>query len=89
MGERYVREAIESLIAQSYSNWELIVVDDGSIDSTETIINSIDDSRVRYIYQQNGGVSSARNRGLDMVRGDYITFLDADDTLPVDSLKER
>ncbi len=42
-GERYVREAIESLIAQSYSNWELIVVDDGSIDSTETIINSIDD----------------------------------------------
>lgn len=88
-GERYVREAIESLIAQSYGNWELIVVDDGSIDSTETIINSIDDSRVRYIYQQNGGVSSARNRGLDMVRGDYITFLDADDTLPVDSLKER
>lgn len=87
--ELFIAEAIESVLAQSYTAWELLVIDDGSTDSTATIVKSFDDPRILFIQQENGGVSSARNKGLELANGTYITFLDADDVLPRDSLKSR
>ena len=73
--------AIDSVRAQTYSNWEIVIVDDGSKDDTAAVISSKygDDSRVRYIYQENTGVTGARNKGIRETRGDYVAFLDSDD----------
>lgn len=87
--EIYISQAITSIIDQSYSNWELIIIDDGSSDSTKDIIKSFQDSRIKLITQSNSGVSRARNRGLEIARGKYITFLDADDILPPQSISLR
>lgn len=87
--EKYIAEAIESVIKQSWKCWELLVINDGSSDGTEKIVKSYGDSRIRYFRQFNQGVSSARNIGLKIMGGDYFCFLDADDLLPVDSLKSR
>ncbi len=78
-GEKFIKEAIESALAQTYSDLEVIVVDDGSIDTSRTIIASFKDPRVRYHYKKNEGVSAARNLGIRLSRGAYIAFLDADD----------
>lgn len=78
-GERYVEQAIDSLLSQSFQDWELIIVDDGSTDSTPLILNRYIDPRVRVIRQMNGGEANARNTGLDNMRGEYMAFLDADD----------
>lgn len=74
--------AIESVIAQTYSDWELIIIDDGSSDSTHDICMRYvsGDSRINYIKQTNQGPSSARNHGIDFASGEFITFLDSDDT---------
>src|SRR5690606_29655357 len=87
----YVGHAIDSVIGQSYENWELLIVDDGSTDRSPDIIRQYADSnfRIRVITQDNQGVSKARNLALENARGAYITFLDADDWLPPDSLKAR
>ena len=79
--EKTIRRAIESLLSQTYSNIEIIVVNDGSSDRTEAICLEImkSDHRVQVITIENGGVSNARNIGLDNCHGKYITFLDADD----------
>lgn len=79
--ENYIAHSIESVIAQSEKNWELIVVNDGSTDQTEAVVRSyiVKDSRIQLITQDNQGVSVARNRGLSVAKGKYITFLDADD----------
>lgn len=87
--EKYIEEAIQSVVDQAYQNWELIIVDDGSTDATSQIIASFEDKRILLIEQENAGVSAARNRGLSEVKGKYITFLDADDVLPPQSLKAR
>lgn len=87
--EQYIVQAIDSVLKQDYSNWELIVVDDGSTDNTENIVKSFNDERIRYNYQENLGQASALNRGLDLVEGEYITTLDADDFLPSNSLSSR
>jgi len=76
---RYIADAIQSVINQTYAEWELIIVDDGSTDSTADIITQFDDPRIRYIYQTNQGPSKARNTGIVTSSGQYITFLDADD----------
>ena len=76
--ERYLRRAIESVLAQSYRPFECIVVDDGSTDRTGEIARSFGE-RVRYHLQQNAGASAARNTGIQLARGEYIAFLDADD----------
>ncbi|WP_447980385.1 glycosyltransferase [Candidatus Nitrospira bockiana] len=76
---RFVSEAIESVLAQSYPRYELVVVDDGSSDGSADIIRRYPD--LRYVYQPNQGLSAARNRGLEVVRGRYVVFLDADDRL--------
>jgi len=75
--EHYLAEAIESVLAQTYRPIEVIVVDDGSMDNSATITRSY--SGIQYIYQSNQGVAVARNTGIAAARGDFISFLDADD----------
>lgn len=84
----YLGQAIDSVLAQSISDIELIVVDDGSTDDTARIVASYG-SRVRYICQANQGVAVARNRGLEACRGDLVAFLDADDTWMPDKIKRQ
>jgi len=72
-------KAIESIIAQSFSNWECIIVDDGSTDTTKSYIESIPDKRFIYVYQKNSERSAARNNGINIAEGTYICFLDSDD----------
>jgi len=84
-GEQYIREAIQSVLAQSYPQWELVVVDDGSFDGTSKVVRSFQDSRIRYTYQENRGQAAALNTGLDLAKGEFITTLDYDDVFPVDS----
>ena len=80
--EKYVEEAINSVLAQTYQNWELIVIDDGSKDNTFQIITEFGqkDSRIKPLQnEKNMGVSATRNRGIDLANGDWIAFLDSDD----------
>lgn len=81
--EELNRIAIESVLCQTYSHWELIIVDDGSTDSSYAICQKYAeaDDRIRCIHIENGGLSVARNRGLERIRGEYVLFLDSDDTL--------
>jgi glycosyltransferase involved in cell wall biosynthesis len=78
--EKYLPEAIESSLEQSYKNIEIIVVDDGSTDNTRELVKQYG-SKVRYIYQENQGVSGARNTGIKNAAGNYLQFLDADDII--------
>ena len=78
-GERFLKPAIDSALAQTFADWELIVVDDGSKDSTPEILRQVTDPRVKVIHKQNGGEASARNLALEHACGEYISFLDADD----------
>jgi glycosyltransferase involved in cell wall biosynthesis len=89
--EKYIAEAIESVLNQTYINWELLITDDGSTDGTSQICSRylLVDKRIKYIKTLNKGVSAARNNGLERADGEYITFLDADDTIPNYSIKER
>lgn len=77
---KFISTAIESVINQTFNNWELIIIDDGSIDDTNNIVsNYLKDSRVRYFYQKNQERSVARNNGISKARGEFICFLDSDD----------
>jgi len=89
--EKYISEAIESVIGQTYANWELIVVDDGSTDGTRRIVDRYirDGGRIRYIHQKNSGPSAARNRGIEASNGRYIALLDSDDIWYVDKLEKQ
>lgn len=80
-GDLYVREALEKVCAQSIENIEILCIDDGSHDSTSDIISqlSVHDKRIKLLRQDNAGASRARNRGIDVAKGDYLTFLDVDD----------
>lgn len=77
-----VERAIKSVLAQSFSDFELLLIDDGSTDNTKSVIEKIKDERIKYIYKPNGGVSSARNMGISQAKGKYVAFLDSDDTWP-------
>ena len=87
--EKYLCGCIDSILSQSFRDFELILVDDGSRDSSQRICDDYaqKDSRVKVIHKENGGVSSARNAGLSAVRGGYLCFLDSDDTLEPDALQ--
>lgn len=85
---RYIQRAINSLLEQSFKDFETIVVDDGSTDNTRDIINSYGDS-IKYIYQQNHGPASARNTGIEASKGEYIALLDSDDYFAKENLKRK
>jgi hypothetical protein len=76
---RTLAEAMESVLGQTMASWELIVVDDGSVDATAEVVAGFDDPRIRYMRQAKAGVSGARNAGIATARGTYLAFLDADD----------
>ncbi len=82
---RYLRETITSTLGQTAPPFDIIVVDDGSTDDTAQIVAEFGAS-VKYVHQENAGVSPARNRGLEMASGDWVMFLDADDRLEPDAL---
>ncbi len=77
----YIEECIESVLSQSYQDWELLLIDDGSTDSSYAICErySKQDNRIKTIHKVNEGVSRTRNRGIELAQGEYIIFLDADD----------
>ena len=79
--ESYLSKCVESIKDQSYSNIEIILVDDGSTDSSGKLCDEFvkSDGRIKVLHKVNGGVSSARNLGIDICHGEYITFVDSDD----------
>lgn len=87
---QYIQACLNSLVYQTYQKLEIIIIDDGSTDSSCELIkaNYSSDSRVRYIYKQNEGVSKARNVGIQAACGEYITFVDGDDVVSHDFIKE-
>ena len=86
--EKYIRQTIESVLNQSYEDFEVIFVDDGSDDRSADIISEVKDSRVRLLKNKSKGAYAARNYGLDEAKGRYISFLDADDIWDKDKLKK-
>ncbi|HFI0959973.1 TPA: glycosyltransferase family 2 protein [Streptococcus suis] len=88
--ENYLDECIRTVLAQTYSNWELLLINDGSTDSSGTICDDYakGDERIRVIHKNNGGLSDARNAGIDNCTGEYIVFLDSDDGIRGDFLEE-
>ncbi len=87
--EKYINKCINSVLSQSFTDFEIIAVDDGSTDSSLVKLNEISntDARLKVYSKVNGGVSSARNFGIERAEGEFITFVDSDDTLPKDALK--
>jgi glycosyltransferase involved in cell wall biosynthesis len=83
-----IGKAIESVLAQTYMNWELLVVDDGSTDNTKQVVEAYNDSRIGYIYQQNAERSAARNNGIAHAKGQYVCFIDSDDYYLTHHLQE-
>lgn len=88
--EKKIKKCICSIKKQSYKNFEAILIDDGSKDKTKEIIkkNIKNDKRFKYVYKKNGGVSSARNKGIEKAKGKYICFIDSDDYVEKNYLKE-
>lgn len=88
--ERYLHSCIESIIAQTFSDFELLLINDGSKDNSGDICNKYveKDSRIRVFHKENGGVSSARNVGLDNARGEWVAFVDSDDTLDINFIQK-
>lgn len=87
--EKYLNRCIDSIIAQTFTDWELLLIDDGSPDRSGDICDEYakKDTRIRVFHKKNGGVSSARNLGLDNVQGEYVTFVDSDDWIDVNTFK--
>lgn len=87
--EKFIYRCLSSVKEQTYTEWEAILVDDGSTDNTAEIIYNIirGDTRFKYLYKENGGVSSARNKGIECAKGRYVLFLDSDDELTTNCLE--
>lgn len=88
-GADLIRDAIESILAQTYRDLELIVIDDGSKDDTAAVVESIEDPRIRLVRQENQGVAASRNNGVALARGPIIAFLDHDDAWVPDKLERQ
>ena len=87
--ERYLKKCVDSIVAQTYRNLEIILVDDGSTDRSGEICDELSrtDDRIRVIHKENGGLSSARNAGLDVMSGEFVSFIDSDDFISEDYIK--
>ena len=83
----YLEAAVQSALAQTYADVEVIVVDDGSTDDTRAVAQRLTDSRVRYVYQENRGLPAARNTGIRHARGSLLSFLDSDDLFLPDKVR--
>lgn len=86
-GEKYLREAIDSILNQTFTDFEFIIINDGSTDGTRKILESYFDPRIRLIHQENIGLTKSLNRGLKVANGEYIARMDADDISHPDRLK--
>ena len=86
--ENTIKSTISDLVAQTYENFEIVIVDDGSTDRTPAICDEYEDKRIRVVHQVNGGLSNARNNGTKSATGDYVTFVDSDDRVEKDFLQE-
>lgn len=88
--EKYLRPCVESLQAQSFTDWQAVLVDDGSTDSSGALCDELaaQESRLQVIHQPNGGLAAARNTGMSVMRGEAVAFLDSDDIIPPDFLQE-
>lgn len=87
--ERYIRRCVDSIISQTFNDWELILVDDGSPDNSGAICDdyAVQDERIRVIHKENAGVSAARNDAIIAAKGEYMTFVDSDDWLEPECLE--
>ncbi len=85
----FIEKAIDSVLAQSYPHFECLVINDGSTDNTPTVVEQYQDPRIRLISQVNGGLSNARNTGIQASKGEYLAFLDADDYWVADKLEKQ
>lgn len=87
--EKYLKRCIESVLKQTYTNLEIIIINDGSTDKSKNICDNYEllDIRVKVIHQRNAGVSYSRNKGLDIAKGDYIMFVDGDDYIKKDMIE--
>jgi glycosyltransferase involved in cell wall biosynthesis len=89
-GERYVREALDSVLCQTYQRVELVIVDDGSTDATGDVLSGFAaDGRARVVRQEHTGVAAALNRGIELARGPLLAFLDSDDLWTADKLERQ
>ena len=86
--EKYISKNINSILSQTYSYFELIIVNDGSTDNSLDVVYKFSDERINIISKENGGVSSARNLGLSAAKGDYVFFIDADDYIEPNTLEK-
>ena len=88
--DRFIGESIQSVINQTYTNWELIIVDDCSTDSTDNVVASYKDDRIRYLKnEKNSGAALTRNRALREAKGEWIAFLDSDDLWMPEKLEKQ
>lgn len=86
--ESFIVKTIQSVLSQTFSNFELLIIDDGSTDNTEKVVGGIKDERIKYYKKENDERGAARNYGTNKAKGDYITFLDSDDILYSKYLEE-
>ena len=86
--EHTINKTIKSILNQSFNDFELLLIDDGSIDNTLEVIKTFDDPRIKIFEQNNKGISNVRNKGIGLAQGEYICFVDSDDYIEIDYLKE-
>lgn len=87
--ERFIADAIRSVMAQTWPNWELLVVDNGSTDNTAVVVRQFSNPRIKLLKESAKGVGQARNKALDQMQGVFFCFLDADDVMPPESIRSR
>ncbi|MGC9528715.1 MAG: glycosyltransferase, partial [Limnospira sp.] len=88
-GEKTIRETVESVLKQTFTDFELLIIDDGSTDSTPAILSSFTDPRLQVLSYPNAGLAASRNRGISGATGQYISFIDADDLWTPDKLEAQ